>query len=616
MSFDRTSGSTEDNPMQLGAPLVAAAGSGTTARHSLRASRDSVARELLISAEHFLQNEERDKQRHWFPRGRNWRQTIHMLASGDGTSTASTIVTLISALLTFTAVVMSCYDISMENDVMVAVETICVNWFSLEYLVRLATARHRPLPVAVGAKGSEQVAGPTIRSFIVQPLNLVDFFTIAPYWISIAIRSFDVDLANAAFNSVALRVLRVMRFARMARAVRLIKYAQAFAVVGKGLERSSDHLVTLFAFLVVATILAGTIVFHVVKASATPDTLTSVPETFFFVLEQMADLTAVQGENEVVLDTLMGHIIGLVMMVCGVIFHGLTMASIMEGFKQAVLEQNEGNARKKKFKKTFRSAQDANGRATCIDLYKRLRKADPALAIALEPFGNLAVTETFFLAIMEEAVALDVTNHSVDMEMLFTAVELLQEDHAMLQHALSEQTQLLRKLADHHQIDTGARAVALPDGKRTHFYICCANVDGDLVHLVQTSLEKTGATVRRGHDESAQRWHDAEEVVKTTVAFVLLVTEGTLRSRVCQHEVRQALNSQLMVVVVHDSDTRRASSVDLVHERAHLPEDCDGLRELLESTELVALGRRNDKAEEMAREIMRRAGIATMGAAI
>jgi hypothetical protein len=73
------------------------------------------------------------------------------------------------------------------------------------------------------------------------------------------------------------------------------------------------------------------------------------------------------------------------------------------------------------------------------------------------------------------------------------------------------------------------------------------------------------------------------------------------------------MTSGLVVVVVYDADTRRASSVDLGDARDHLPED---LHLLLDPTELVPLGLRPDKAEEMTKQIMWRAGIATTGAVV
>ena len=73
--------------------------------------------------------------------------------------------------------------------------------------------------------------------------------------------------------------------------------------------------------------------------------------------------------------------------------------------------------------------------------------------------------------------------------------------------------------------------------------------------------------------------------------------------QVYQHEIRQTSSAGLEIIVVYDSDTRRASSIDL-GEPEHMPDD---LHVLLESsTELVPLGRRKEKAEQMTNEIMRR----------
>ena len=400
----------------------------------------------------------------------------------------------------------------------------------------------------------------------------------------------------------------------LVRAARLIKYAKTFAVITNAFGRSRDHLIVLFIFLLISTILAGSVVFQVVKASSTPDTLRSVPDTFFFVLQQLADLTALDDKHRIVLDTTMGHVIGLVMMACGVVFHGLTMGAIMHGFREAMDEQISENSMRRKLKKTFKHARNADGRAMCSDLRRAVRNTWPALAIALEPFGNLLITEKFFDAIVLEAGDMDMDEHAVDTAELFTAIELLHEDQAMIHDALSEQSRLLQKLAEHHQIDLGTPRLPLPDGKVSHFYICCVNVDDPLLYIVQTNLEKAGAIVHKGEEDLEQRWYNATGRIQNTVAFVLLVTHGTLRSGVCLHEVQLAMDDQLPLVVVYDADKRRASSVDLNDECNGLPEEVRALVEY--PAELVPLGRRADSAENMTKEILRQSNIATSEVAI
>ena len=160
-------------------------------------------------------------------------------------------------------------------------------------------------------------------------------------------------------------------------------------------------------------------------------------------------------------------------------------------------------------------------------------------------------------------------------------------------------------------MDTKPASLPLPEGKQSHFFLCAANVDNDMLQLVRVNLENAGGIVCLGNAEYETRWNEAKDIVNLSAAFVLLLTEATLRSKVCHHEIHLAMGKGLKIVVVYESDTRRAFSVDLGAAREHLPED---LRSLLESsTDFVALGRRSDKAEEMTELIMRRAGIAVAG---
>eukprot|EP01050_Picozoa_sp_SAG11_P025804 SAG11_NODE_5951_length_1426_cov_1.564431_1_plen_362_part_10 len=361
-----------------------------------------------------------------------------MLASGEGESTAARIVTMVSACLTFIVVVLSCYDVEAESSTLVEVETTCVVYFTVEYVVRLATARHRPLPTNTIAK-KKGLWQPTLTSFVIAPLNIVDMLTVLPFWITLVFRV-GIEHAQSSSrnpNAVVLRILKVSRFVRMARVVKLVRYVRALTVVIHGLSRSVELLVTLFFGLLIATVLMGTLVFHVIKASNAPDKLSSVPDTFFFVLGQLADLTSI-SHGEVSLDSALGHTVGLVLMVAGVLFHGLAVASIMSGFRDEVKVQSASIMSKRKFRKIFRSVQsdmcDSNpmydGHATCGDLYRALRKANSRLAIVLEDYPpDLNVTETFFQTLMQEAKDMDVEEQPLaDVETLYSAAKLLQED--------------------------------------------------------------------------------------------------------------------------------------------------------------------------------------------
>ena len=286
-------------------------GGSATARQSHNASRDTISRELQLSAEHFLRNEQANSRRHWFPRGRNLPQAVHMLASGDGESVASLVVTLVSLCLTVAAVVLSCYDVEMEDPTMVKVESGCVIFFSVEYVVRLLTARHRAPPSASvgvnilrdGHNGKESFS-PTIKGFVLAPPNLIDLVTVAPYWVGMLLHHLspvDGRVDDAASNSVVLRALRIIR---MARVVRLVRYARALTVVMGGLKRSRENLVVLFGFLGISTLLMGTIVFHVRRRTTAEEdqVVDSVPATFVFVLGQIADLSAIKSKD-IQLDT-------------------------------------------------------------------------------------------------------------------------------------------------------------------------------------------------------------------------------------------------------------------------------------------------------------------------
>lgn len=151
------------------------------------------------------------------------------------------------------------------------IESLCIIWFTFEFIVRFATCPSR----CVFAK-----------SF----LNWVDFVAIVPFYINIV-------LTDGA-NNTSFAVLRVLRLVRVFRIFKLSRHSRGLQVLGKTLSASIQELALLIFFLVMALVLSGSAIYF--AEAGEPNTgFTSIPASFWFAIVTLTtvgygDITPVQ----------------------------------------------------------------------------------------------------------------------------------------------------------------------------------------------------------------------------------------------------------------------------------------------------------------------------------
>ena len=104
-------------------------------------------------------------------------------------------------------------------------ESICIAWFTIEYLMRM------------------YAAGPNrFRSWLWQPLNLVDLIAILPYYIGFALGSSDV-------SSIA--IIRILRLLRVSRLLKFSRHSSGLqARQGEGVPLSCSRLFIAFSIMI------------------------------------------------------------------------------------------------------------------------------------------------------------------------------------------------------------------------------------------------------------------------------------------------------------------------------------------------------------------------------
>nr|CAD2183661.1 unnamed protein product [Meloidogyne enterolobii] len=115
---------------------------------------------------------------------------------------------------------------------LVILENCCIAWFTMDFLLRLLVAPRRWL-------------------FLRQPLNLIDLFTVLPFYCELALSQMGVSNTEGLKDFAgAMLVMRVLRVLRMARVFKLARYSTGLQVFGATFENFIEgtlYVINVFA---------------------------------------------------------------------------------------------------------------------------------------------------------------------------------------------------------------------------------------------------------------------------------------------------------------------------------------------------------------------------------
>lgn len=155
----------------------------------------------------------------------------------SGTSPAATVLSwLIMASIvvsTVAFVVETLPSLAVYGPYWINLEVFVVCVFSFEYVMRFLVTPESKL------------------DFVLSPLNVVDLVSIMPFFIELIVELVAVGLAG---KGPDLRVLRIVRLFRLLRLLKLVRYAKSMLLVRRALQETSEALITILAFLLLAFI--------------------------------------------------------------------------------------------------------------------------------------------------------------------------------------------------------------------------------------------------------------------------------------------------------------------------------------------------------------------------
>ncbi|KAG7279936.1 hypothetical protein CRUP_009911 [Coryphaenoides rupestris] len=192
------------------------------------------------------------------------------------------------------------------NDPFFIVETVCIIWFSFEFVVRF-------------------FASPSKADFFKNIMNLIDIVSILPYFITLG-----TDLAQQQGNgqhAMSFAILRIIRLVRVFRIFKLSRHSKGLQILGHTLRASMRELALLIFFLVIGVILFSSAVYFAEVDEPTSQ-FTSIPDAFWWAVVTMTTV----GYGDMKPITVGGKIVGSLCAIAGVLTIALPVPVIVSNF--------------------------------------------------------------------------------------------------------------------------------------------------------------------------------------------------------------------------------------------------------------------------------------------
>ncbi|XP_072127454.1 voltage-gated potassium channel regulatory subunit KCNG2 [Mobula birostris] len=252
---------------------------------------------------------------------------------------------------------------------MFVLETVCVAWFSFEFLLRFIQAQSK-------------------CTFLRTPLNIIDIMAILPYYISLIIDAFSVEEKPSGSGNLDLEkiglVLRVLRALRILYVMRLVRHSLGLQTLGLTIQRCTREFGLLVLFLCVAMALYSPLVFLAERELGAKHEFASIPSSYWWAVISMTTV----GYGDMVPRSIPGQVVALSSILSGILLMAFPVTSIFHTFSRSYLELKDQQQRisnsKAQLKGDIKSPNSDSSQETDIsfpmnfDKTRELRTQGPA----------------------------------------------------------------------------------------------------------------------------------------------------------------------------------------------------------------------------------------------
>ncbi|MBN3304364.1 potassium voltage-gated channel subfamily F member 1 [Amia ocellicauda] len=204
----------------------------------------------------------------------------------------------------------------VEHPTLDAIETACIGWFTVEYILRL-------------------VSSPNKLRFAFTFMNIIDVLAIMPFYVSLTLTYLGNKMMELSNVQQAVQALRIMRIARI---FKLARHSSGLQTLTYALKRSFKELGLLLMYMGVGIFVFSALGYTMEQSH--PETLfKSIPQSFWWAVITMTTV----GYGDIYPKTTLGRCNAAISFLCGVIAIALPIHPIINNFviyynKQKVLE--------------------------------------------------------------------------------------------------------------------------------------------------------------------------------------------------------------------------------------------------------------------------------------
>uniref|UniRef100_A0A1A7YPA3 BTB domain-containing protein n=1 Tax=Iconisemion striatum TaxID=60296 RepID=A0A1A7YPA3_9TELE len=217
-------------------------------------------------------------------------------------------------------------DCSQRCKNIFVLETVCVAWFSLEFLLRFIQTQSK-------------------CTFLRTPLNVIDVVAILPYYITLIVDALSVGEKPAGSGNNYLEkvglVLRVLRALRIFYVMRLARHSLGLQTLGLTVRRCTREFGLLLLFLCVAMALFSPLVFLAESELGAKQEFTSIPGSYWWAVISMTTV----GYGDMVPRSIPGQVVALSSILSGILLMAFPVTSIFHTFSRSYVELKEEQSR-------------------------------------------------------------------------------------------------------------------------------------------------------------------------------------------------------------------------------------------------------------------------------